>query len=80
MNATRVYILVATAQHKGVLLSKETTNDHLDRNPPHTEELLNQLEQATKLADWTNENDTQRESAAKALAAIRTEILNRATK
>ncbi|MDU4693438.1 MAG: hypothetical protein E6Y12_07135 [Dermabacter sp.] len=45
-----------------------------------TEELLNQLEQATKLADWTNENDTQRESAAKALAAIRTEILNRATK
>ena len=42
-----------------------------------TEELLNQIEQAAKLADWVNENESQRESASKALMALRTEVLNR---
>ena len=42
-----------------------------------TEELLDQIEQAAKLADWVNENESQRESASKALMALRTEILNR---
>lgn len=42
-----------------------------------TEELLDQIEQAAKLADWVNENESQRESALKALMALRAEILNR---